>query len=104
MRWASVHVPACCVLAVHPVPSNAFTCYEVLIYDTQTLAAQYAAAARAKQAGRPLVLAAVEPDRGRESDAGEGAPVGGDAVAARLRKRKKDPRRPSQVSHPCCEL
>ena len=45
------------------------------------------------------MLAAVEPDKGRESDAGEGALVDGDA--ARLRKRKKDPRRPSQVMHPC---
>ena len=58
---------------------------------------QYAASARAKQAGRPLVLAAVEPDKGRESDAGEGAAGGSDADVARLRKRKKDPRRPSQV-------
>ena len=68
-----------------------------------SLFAQYAAAARAKQAGRPIVLAAAEPDKGREGDAGEGAAAGGEADAARSRKRKKDPRRPSQVWQ-CFEL
>ncbi|KAK9843485.1 hypothetical protein WJX81_005242 [Elliptochloris bilobata] len=62
----------------------------------EAIEAQYAAAVRAKSVERPLVLASAEPDKGREGDAREGAAVGGDADASRLRKRRKDPRRPTQ--------
>ncbi len=58
---------------------------------------QYAAAARAKPAGRPLVLAGADMHRAGPGEGGEGVPGGGDSEAARSRKRKKDPRRPTQV-------